>query len=86
MHESEAKVRDLPSQDRPADAAEIPGDREIADRTVRAIAELQDTLDAAVQAGLIVEPNFMRIENRLTQCGARIDSLVCKVSLYRKLF
>ncbi len=79
-------MRDLPSQDRPAHAAGNPGDREIADRTVRAIAELQDALDAAVQAGLIVEPNFMRIENRLTRCGARTDSLVCKVSLYRKLF
>ncbi len=81
-----AELLALDYQDRPANAAGNPGDREIANRTVRAIAELQDVLDAAALAGLIVEPSFARIENRLTQCGAHIDSLVCKVSLYRKLF
>ena len=60
-------------------------DRNIANRIVAAITEVQESMDKAVLAGLIVEPNFARIENRLTQCGARIDSFVCKVGVYRKL-
>ncbi len=58
--------------------------REIADRTQRAVAELQDAIDAARLAGLIVEPSFTRIENRLTQCGARVDSFVGRVHILRR--
>ncbi len=42
-------------------------------------------MDQAALAGLVVEPNFARIKNRMTQCGVRIDSFVCKVGVYRKL-
>ena len=75
----------LDDRDRPADAAGYPGDREIADRTTRALSELQDALDAAILAGLNVEPSFTLIENRLTQFASRIDSYVCKVNIYRQL-
>ena len=60
-------------------------DCDIANRVVAAITEVQESMDQAVLAGLIVEPKFARIENRLTQCGVRIDSFVCKVGVYRKL-
>ena len=60
-------------------------DRDIANRIMAAIIEIQESMDQAVLAGLIVEPNFARIENRLTQCGARIDSFICQVGVYRKL-
>ena len=71
---------------RPAKASgHPPGDREIADRTQRAVAELQDAIDAARLAGLIVEPDFTRIKNRLTQCGARVDSFVGRVHILRRL-
>ncbi len=60
-------------------------DRDIASRIVSAMTEVQEAIDRAVLAGLIVEPKFASIENRLTQCGARIDSFVCKIGLYRKL-
>ncbi len=60
-------------------------DRDIANCILAAMTELQKAMDGAVLAGLIVEPNFARIENRLTQCGMRIDSFVCKVGVYRKL-
>ncbi len=76
----------LDNQHRPAEASGHPlGDREIADRTQRAVAELQDAIDAARLAGLIVEPSFTRIENRLTQCGARVDSFVGRVHVLRRL-
>ena len=75
----------LDFQDRPTDAAGYTGDCEIADRTSRAINELQDALDAAILAGLNVEPSFALIEDRLTQFASRIDAYVCNVSLYRQL-
>ncbi len=79
------EMRVLDDQDRPADTAEFAGDREIADRTTRAISELQDALDAAILAGLNVDPSFALIENRLTQFALRIDSYVCKINMYRQL-
>ena len=75
----------LDDQDRPADAAGYSGDREIADRATRALSELQDALDAAILAGLNVDPSFALIENRLSQFASRIDSYVCKVNIYRQL-
>ena len=76
----------LDKQHRPAEASGHPlGDREIADRTQRALAELQNPLDAAVLAGLIVEPSFTCSENRLTQCGARVDSFVGGVHVLRRM-
>ena len=64
---------------------EYQDDRDIANRIQSAMTEVQEAMDGAVLAGLIVEPNFARIENRLTQCGARVDSYVCKIGVYRKL-
>ena len=75
----------LDDQDRTAEASGHPGDREIADRTMRAISEFQDALDAAILARLNVEPSFTLIEGRLTKFASRIDSYVCKVNLYRQL-
>ena len=81
-----AETVTLDYQHKLASAAGHPqGDREIADRTLRALAELQDALDAAVLAGLIVEPSFTRIENRMTQCGVRVDSFVGRVHVLRRL-
>ena len=79
------ETRALDYQDRTAEASGHPGDREIAERTTRAINEFQDALDAAVLTGLNVEPSFTFIENRLTKFASRIDSCVCKVNLYRQL-
>ena len=76
---------DLDYQDRTAETSGHPSDREIANRTTRAIIEFQDALDAAILAGLNVEPSFTLIENRLTRFASRIDSYVCKVNLFRQL-
>ncbi len=81
---AEAVVLDYPS--RPVESSGQPqSDRDLTDRTQRALAELQDALDAAVLAGLIVEPSFTRIENRLTQCGVRVDTFVGRVHVLRRL-
>ena len=60
-------------------------DRDFANCILSAMTEIQEAMDRAVLAGLIVDPKFARIENRLTQCGTRIDSFVCRVGVYRKL-
>ena len=54
-------------------------------RISRAVGELQDAMDEAYIAGLIVEPSFTHIENRIAKCGVRVDSHVCNVHVLRKL-
>lgn len=82
---STSNAIELPEAAAPARDHAVPTDHEVKDRIVRAINELQATMDAAILAGLTVEPSFVRIENRLAQCELRIDSFVCKVHLYRRL-
>ena len=60
-------------------------DHELAKRVSQAAAELQDAMDAALIAGLIVEPKFAKVDNRLTRFGTRIESPVCTVRVYRKI-
>ncbi len=85
-HEGDRLVQAIASlQPSDRDPSKPPDDRELADRIGRAISELQDAMDAAVLAGLIVEPSFTRIENRLTRSGVRVDSFLCNVHIYRKL-
>ena len=60
-------------------------DIEIAERLSRAVAELQEAMDSCLFAGLIVEPKFVDVDNRLTRFGTRIDSHVCMVRVFRKL-
>ena len=57
----------------------------LAERISRAVVELQEAMDSCLLAGLIVEPNFVDVDNRLTRFGTRIDSSVCNVRVFRKL-
>ena len=78
-------ARDANGPDEPTPSEMTPTDMEIAEKTVQAVSGLQDAMDAALLAGLIVEPNFTQVENRLTRYGTRISSFVCSVRVYRKL-
>lgn len=60
-------------------------DQELAVRVRKAVEELQDAMDAALLGGLVVEPIFTEVANRLTRFGTRIDSNVCRVRISRKL-
>ena len=62
-----------------------PTDKALADDISRAIASLQSAMDAAVMAGLVVEPGFMLVENRLNSSGVRADSFVRRVRVFRRL-
>ncbi len=76
---------DTDGPDEPTPSEMTPTDMEVAEKTVQAVGELQEAMDAALMAGLIVEPKFMQVENRLTRYGTRISSFVCNVRVYRKL-
>ena len=60
-------------------------DGEIALRVNGAIGELQDAIDAAILAGLMVEPSFKSISGRFNEFGVSMESYVCSVQIYRKL-
>ena len=60
-------------------------DAELSSRINQAVGSLQEVMDAALLAGLIVEPEFRFMENRLSSSGMRVDSNVCEVRVYRKI-
>ncbi len=64
---------------------EGPADEDLAARVVRAVGELQDSMDAAILAGLIVEPSFQKLGGRFESYGVTRDSFVCEAHVYRKL-
>lgn len=67
----------------PADA--LSRDIELTARVLRAAHALQEAIDAAVLAGLIVEPRVQACENRFAELGSSARTFVCTVELYRKL-
>ncbi len=75
----------FPKEIRPATRDIGLSDAQIAEKIHHAAAQMQDAMDAALMAGLIVEPNFSLIENRMTPWGVRLDSFVCKIRSYRRL-
>ncbi len=60
-------------------------DHEIGEMLNRGIATIQEAMDTAQMAGVVIEPSFSLIENRLAPCGMRLDSFVCKVHSFRRL-
>ena len=60
-------------------------DHEIGEILHRGIATIQAAIDTAQMAGIVVEPSFTLIENRLAPCGMRLDSFVCIVNSFRRL-
>ncbi len=63
----------------------FPSDRELADRVLKACAELQEAMDNAVLAGLVLEPSFTRIEDRITRGAQKFSTYLCNVKVFRKL-
>lgn len=60
-------------------------DRDLADATVAAAKQLQDAMDAAIMAGLVIEPALKLVENRFAQVGVSSDSYLVNVGVWRKL-
>ncbi len=80
-----SKTIPFPNAGRKTHAQSLSRDQAIAERTRRAVAELQGAMDEAVLAGLVVEPCFSRIEQRFAGDGMSIDSFVCKIDTFRGL-
>ena len=73
---------------RPEPVAEdyvAPSDRALAIRITQAISCLQDAMDSAIRAGLMVEPAFRTVSGRFNEFGVSVDSHICTVQIYRKL-
>ena len=64
---------------------ERPSDGEIAEMIIRAVGAIQEAMDEAVLAGLVVEPSFSLMEKRDTPRGVMMESFVCEVRSYRRL-
>ncbi|MEM7123172.1 MAG: hypothetical protein AAF563_17965 [Pseudomonadota bacterium] len=60
-------------------------DRELADAALLAAKKLQDAMDDAIKAGLIVEPTVKMVENRFASVGVSSDSYLLNLNVWRKL-
>ncbi len=60
-------------------------DRELSKTVSQAIARLQDAMDEASRAGLIIEPVFRSIDGRFSEFGISVESYICNVEIFRKL-
>jgi hypothetical protein len=63
----------------------VPSDRKLALQVTQAIAQLQEAMDTASRAGLIIEPSFKSFTGRFNEFGVSVESYVCSVEIYRKL-
>ena len=73
---------------RPMEVAQdhaVASDRELSVKVTQAIANLQDAMDCASRAGLLIEPSFKSITGRFNEFGVSVNSYVCSVEIYRKL-
>ena len=60
-------------------------DRDLANDVTEAAHRLQEALDKAVLAGLIVEPSFMSVGNRFSNVGVSAESFLVKIRIMRRL-
>lgn len=72
----------VPLKVRPAISA---SDRQLAEAVTRAAADLQHAMDAAIQAGLLVEPVFQTAEFRSTCVETATASYRINLQILRKL-
>ena len=83
--EENLRIRGVVEPEQPGATGNMPSDRELADRILKASNKLQNAVDDAVAAGLVVEPAFTRIEGRMRGTGNAMCSYICNVKLFRKL-
>lgn len=60
-------------------------DGEIARAMTQAVRRLNDVLDMAIKAGLIVEPSFSMSQSRFDDLGITAQSYTANVKVFRKL-
>ncbi|MEQ9639867.1 MAG: hypothetical protein RIM84_07565 [Alphaproteobacteria bacterium] len=64
---------------------QIERDADIARSMTQAVRRLNDIMDAAIKAGLIVEPSFCTAQNRFDDLGITAQSYTANVKVFRKL-
>ena len=73
------------AQPRPTAPGRGQSDKELADGIIASMRALQDAMDNAVLAGLLVEPTITLIPNRFGEMGVSTESFILNVQVYRKL-
>lgn len=61
-----------------------PNDRELAAAVMKALHHLQEALDRAALAGIVIEPTFNRYPNRFKDRDSDADSIVVELDVYRQ--
>lgn len=69
----------------PSPRASETTDRELAHEVTAAAHRLQEAMDKAILAGLIVEPSFMSVDNRFSAVGVSAQSFLVKIKILRRL-
>jgi hypothetical protein len=75
----------FPQQSKSVRLNEHLSDGEIAEMIGRTVGAVQEVMDEAMIAGLVVEPSFSLIERRDTPRGVMRESFVCEVRCFRRL-
>lgn len=60
-------------------------DNELAQAAVQAMKGLQEAMDDAIKAGLLVEPNIKCVENRFANVGVSSESYLLNLHILRQL-
>lgn len=60
-------------------------DRDLAGDVTSAMLVLQEAIDRAILAGLVVEPSFQAVGNRFSTVGVSAESYLVKVKIMRRL-
>jgi len=77
----DTSVTSLDAARRPTELA----DRDLAGNITEASLRLQEAMDRAVLAGLIVEPSFQAVGNRFATVGVSAESHLVKIRIMRRL-
>jgi len=80
-HATDSNVASFEAARRPGE----PSDRELAAAVTNAGLVLQEAMDRAILAGLIVEPGFQSVGNRFSAVGVSAESFLVKVRIMRRL-
>ncbi len=77
----DSNIANLEDARRPAEKS----DRELAADVTAAMLDLQEAMDRAILAGLIVEPSFQAVGNRFATVGVSAESYLVKAKIMRRL-
>lgn len=80
-HAADSNIASFEAARRPGEAS----DRDLAAAVTNAALELQEAMDRAILAGLLVEPGFQSVGNRFSAVGVSAETFLVKIRILRRL-